>query len=155
MRHTHIANRYFLFSCMALSLLAGCVTTSVKSPSMNITGLKMGDPSLTSMPVDVKLKVTNPNPEPLRVERFEYELMLNGKNLGKGYYPDAIVLEPFREKELVSKFEISFLKAPGVLQVLMNQDYLKARVQGVFYVSKGMGLKQLKFDHEAEIIPGK
>lgn len=51
-------------------LLAACAT--LKPPTLQVEGLKVGKLGVTGVAMDVAFRVRNPNPEPMLVERFEY-----------------------------------------------------------------------------------
>jgi len=59
-------------------LAAGC---GVKAPILALDGLRVGDMGITGVALDVRFRVRNPNPEPLTIERMEYELFVNGNRL--------------------------------------------------------------------------
>src|SRR5215468_10604117 len=94
---------------LALALLA-TACASVKPPSVRVADVHVGRISLTGAAVDVGLLVRNANPEDIRIERFEYEIRLNGRSLGKGFQPDPLVLGGFKEDKVTSRLDISFLK---------------------------------------------
>jgi LEA14-like dessication related protein len=124
---------------------------SVKPPTLAVEALKVGKVGITGVTMDVGFKVRNPNPETLLIERFEYELFLNGNRLGRGYQPEAMELGGFKEERVSSRFDLNFLQVPGTVKDLLKDDKAKARAKGTFYVREGGGLKKLKFDADAEV----
>jgi LEA14-like dessication related protein len=139
-----------------LALVAGAVAlwagATLKPPTLQVDGLKVGKPGITGLTMDVGFKVRNPNPEALLIERFEYELFLNGNRLGRGYQPETINLGGFREEKIRSRFDLNYLSLPGTVKDLLEDDRAKARAKGTFYVREVNGnLKKLKFDADAEV----
>ncbi len=131
-------------------LLPACATT--KTPTLAVEALKIGKVGITGVTMNVGFKVRNPNPEPLLIERFEYELFLNGNRLGRGYQPDALEVDGFREARVSSRFDLNFLRVPGAVKDLLEDDRVKARAKGKFFVRQPSGsLKTLKFDEDAEV----
>ena len=51
---------------------------SVKPPTVRVAGIHLDGISLTGARVDVGLQIRNVNPEDLLIERFDYEVKLNG-----------------------------------------------------------------------------
>ncbi len=133
--------------CGAVSL-AGCA--SLKPPTLIVDGLHMGDVGVTGAALDVSFRVRNPNPEPLLIERFEYELSLNGHRLGRGYVADGLELIGFAEKKVDSRFDVNFLRVPGAVREVLLRDRVKAKVKGTFYVRQETGIKKLKFSADAD-----
>ncbi len=134
---------------VGLAVLQGCA--SVKAPTLAVEGLRIGKIGITGATLDVGFKVRNPNPEPLFVERFEYELFLNGERLGRGYEPSAVRLDGFAEARVRSRFDLNFLRVPGAVKRLLDDDHVKARAKGNFFVRDGNSLKKLGFDADAQV----
>lgn len=142
-------------SLAAAAVLAGLVVlqgcASVKPPTLAVEGLRIGKIGITGATMDVGFKLRNPNPEPMFVERFEYELFLNGERLGRGYEPSAVRLDGFGEARVRSRFDLNFLRVPGAVKKLLDDDHVKARAKGNFFVRDGNSLKKLGFDADASV----
>jgi LEA14-like dessication related protein len=137
---------------LALAVVALPACATLKPPTLAVEGLKVGKLGVTGVTMNVGFKVRNPNPEPLLIERFEYELFLNGNRLGRGYQPDAMSVEGFREERVASRFDLNFLRVPGAVKDLLDDDRVKARAKGTFFVRRPSGeLRKLKFDEDAEV----
>jgi LEA14-like dessication related protein len=126
-----------------------CATT--KPPTMQVEKLRIDKLRVTGAGLEVAFRLRNPNPEPLFIERFEYELFLNGHRLGRGYYPDKVDLGGFRDERVVSRFDLNFLSLPGVVKELLDDKRADARVKGDFYVRRGDGSRKMGFSHNATI----
>jgi LEA14-like dessication related protein len=146
-------NRSSLLRCVALlglGVALGCAT--VKPPTLQVEGLKIGKLGVTGLAMDVSFRVRNPNPDPMLIERFEYELFLNGNRLGRGYEPNAVNVGGFQEERVSSRFDLNFLSLPGTVKDLLKDDRAKARAKGTFYVRQSSGgLKKLGFDADAQV----
>jgi LEA14-like dessication related protein len=136
---------------LALVALLGAACASLKPPTLSVDGLKVGDMGVTGVAMDVRFRVRNPNPEPMTVDRFEYELFLNGERLGRGYDPKGFELEGFGEEKVTSRFDVNLLSLPGAVREVMRHDRGHARVKGHFYVRRGGGLKKMGFDADADV----
>jgi LEA14-like dessication related protein len=133
--------------------LAACA--SLKPPTLRVQGVGVTKVGLTGADLKVNFGVRNPNPEDLLIERFEYELVLNGRSLGRGYVADPVSIRGFGEERVTSDFNLSFLKVPGTVKAVLEQDRAKAKAKGHFYVREGDGLKKIGFDSEAEVDLGR
>ena len=69
-----------------LAVLVALATAAcgVKAPVLALDGMKLANMGVTGASLDVRFRVRNPNPEPLRIERMEYELLVNGDRVGRG-----------------------------------------------------------------------
>jgi LEA14-like dessication related protein len=133
--------------------LAGCA--SMKPPTLRVQGLGVTKVGITGANLKINFGVRNPNPEDLLIERFEYELVLNGRSLGRGYVADPVSIRGFGEERVTSDFNLDFLKVPGTVKAVLDQDRAKAKAKGHFYVREGDGLKKIGFDSEAEVDLGR
>jgi LEA14-like dessication related protein len=123
----------------------------VKAPILAVDGLKVGDMGVTGVALDVRFRVRNPNPEPLNVDRMEYELFINGNRVGRGFDSKGLPLEGFAEGKVESRVDVNFLALPGTVKDVLREDRVKARVKGHFYTSGHYGNKRLGFDADAEV----
>lgn len=118
---------------------------SVKPPSVRVTGIHLDGVSITGARLDVGLHIRNVNPEDMQIERFEYEVKLNGQSLGRGFQSDPLTLGGFKEDQVISRMDVNFLKIPGVVKKSLERDRVDAEVKGAFYVRRGSGVKKIKF----------
>jgi LEA14-like dessication related protein len=135
---------------LGLALLAlSCATT--RTPTLQVEGLRVDRVRVTGAGLNVNFRVQNPNPEPLLIERFEYELKLNGRRLGRGYHAESVPLEGFKDARVASRFALNFLSLPGTVRAILEQDRARVSVSGAFYVRQGSGLKKLGFKNDANV----
>ena len=128
---------------------------SMRPPTLRVQGLGVTNVGITGANLRVTFGVRNPNPEDLLIERFEYELVLNGRSLGRGYVADPVSIRGFGEERVTSEFNLNFLKLPGTVKAVLEQDRARAQARGDFYVQQGSGLKKIGFDSEAEVDLGR
>ncbi len=144
-------NRSVLWAAAGLALLTLASPACVKAPILAVDGLKVGDMGITGVALDVRFRVRNPNPEPLNIDRMEYELFVNGNRLGRGFDSKGLPLAGFGEGKVQSRVDVNFLALPGAIKDVLHQDRVKARVKGQFYTSGHYGNKRLGFDADAEV----
>jgi LEA14-like dessication related protein len=116
-----------------------------------VAGIHLAGVSLTGARVDVGLDIRNVNPEDLQIERFEYEVKLNGRTLGRGFGSEPLQLGGFKEDRVISRLDVNFLKVPGVVKESLEKDRVKAEVKGAFYVREGSGLRKIKFGSQGDV----
>ena len=131
--------------------LAGC-GPKLKPPTLRVDSIAVKGLRLTGVGLDVRFQIRNTNPDDLLIEKFEYELELNGKALGRGYYTDAVRLRGFGEAELTSRFDLDFLKLPAGIKAILERDEVDAEANGTFYVVSGDKSARLPF-HGAGRVP--
>ena len=132
--------------------LAACASAPVQPPTMQVAGLRVGKMGLTGVALDVNFRVRNPNQKAVDIERFEYDLFVNGQRLGKGYQPSRVKIEPFADQQVVSRFDLNLLRLPGAVKAILGEDRVDAHVEGVFFI-KGSG--PTPFQADAQVALGK
>lgn len=138
-----------LAAVLALAALAGaCASAPLRPPTMQVAGLKVGDLGLTGVALDVKFRVRNPNEKAIKIDRFDYELVVNGQRLGKGFQPYGVKVEAFQDQEVVSRFDLNLLSLPGVVKSVLGEKQADAHVEGLFYIK---GQDPMPFASDARI----
>jgi LEA14-like dessication related protein len=132
-----------------LAALAACATT--KAPTLQLEKIGRPHVGMSGGQLDVVFGVRNPNPDELLIERFEYELELNGRRVGRGYSADALPLRGFDRAVVHSRADLSFLGVARGVNRLLDQDRVQAKVKGHFYVREGGRTRKLGFDSEAKV----
>jgi LEA14-like dessication related protein len=92
---------------------------------------------LTGVSLDVRFRVRNPNESKIKIDRFEYDLTVNGQRLGRGFVPQSLEIEPFLDQEVVSRFDLNLLSLPGVVRSILGEKVVAAHVEGLFHVKGG------------------
>jgi LEA14-like dessication related protein len=140
---------------VGLALALAACAPALKPPTLQVQGLKKGKVGITGAKLDVVFGVRNPNPDDLAVDRMEYELLLNGNAVGRGYVSEPFMIRGFAEEKVVSTVDVNYLRVPGAIQAVLEDDEVRAQARGVFYVRRGGGLKKLDFDSDAKVSLGR
>jgi LEA14-like dessication related protein len=133
-----------------VAVLTAC-GPALKPPTLQVQALKKGSLGITGAKLDVVFGVRNPNPDDLAIDKMEFELFLNGSGVGHGYLSEPFTLRGFAEERVASTVDVNYLKLPGAVKNLLQDNEVQARAHGVFYVRQGGGLKKLPFDSEAKV----
>ena len=145
-----MTRRFRLSFLLAAAFVAsGCA--SLKPPAVRVSGIRLDGISLTGARVDVGLDIRNVNPEPLQIERFDYEIKVNGKVLGRGFQPEPLMLQGFKEDKVVSRVDVNFLRVPGAVKEALEDDRVDAEIKGHFYVREGSGVKKIGFGTRGKV----
>ncbi len=139
-------------STIAIAVVLGLAAcASLKPPRLQVQKLDVDRAGITGVSLKVGFALQNPNDRDLLIERFEYELLLNGQSLGRGYNADPVTVRPFAEERVSSRFNVDFLKLPGAVKALLDRNRVQARARGTFHVREGNGIKKVGFDSEADV----
>jgi LEA14-like dessication related protein len=140
---------------LGFALVLTACASALKPPILQVQGLKKGKVGITGAKIDVVFGVRNPNPDDLAVDKMEFELVLNGSVVGRGFVSEPFVIRGFAEERIVSTVDVSYLRVPGAIQAVLEDDQVRAEARGVFYVRQGRGLKKLDFDAQAKVSLGR
>ncbi|MFW6217677.1 MAG: hypothetical protein ACOC4K_01650, partial [Verrucomicrobiota bacterium] len=74
-----------LIVCL-LSLLSGCASmrSDYEAPKIDVVAIEKLETDTEALAFTVRLRITNPNPEPIRLEGLYYELNLEGLDVVNG-----------------------------------------------------------------------
>jgi len=137
---------------MSLVLGSACASAPpIKPPSMRVDGLHVDKLGITGAALDVTFNIQNPNPNRILIEKFEYDLILSGGRLGKGYQADPVEIEGFKDARVVSRFNLNLLSLPGTVKAILQQDGAAAHVEGTFYIRERGDLRSVPFIADANV----
>jgi LEA14-like dessication related protein len=143
------------YSLLLIALVGSACGQPPQRPTLTATGLKLHKPGVSGLPVDVTFRLQNPNPDPMTVERFDYEIVVNTQTVGRGFVAEPALLEPFKETDVRSRFNINYFSIPGAVKQILGQDRMDAMIRGTFYVKGRLRTQQLPFEAASTIPIGK
>lgn len=87
--------------CLA-ALLSGCAAPLVqpKPPEVQVTALRLINVTMAEQRLSVDLRLSNPNPYPLRIESVQFDLEINEAPLMRGVSADGARVPARGEAEL-------------------------------------------------------
>jgi len=99
-----VVNRRRLDVC-ALVLacgLAGCASLGAKREPLSVTvsDVRMGTAGVLEQQYYVKLRVQNPNDDPVEIKGVSFDLELNGKSFAKGLGGQAVTVPRFGSEQV-------------------------------------------------------
>ena len=133
-----------------LLVAAGCA--SLEPPRVQVQRLGRPQMGLTGAMLDVTFNVRNPNPDPITIERVQYDLFLNGVRVGDGFITQVVEVAGFGEARMTSRFDLNYLRVPGAVKAIMDRDRVDARTRGRFYMRRDGGrVRRVNFSSEANL----
>lgn len=136
---------------MSLTLLtAGCAT--LEPPRVQVQRLGRPQLGLTGATLDVTFNVRNPNPDPITIERVQYDLFLNGVRVGDGFITQTVEVPGFGDARMSSRFDLNYLRVPGAVKSILDRDRVDARTRGRFFMRRDGGrLRRVGFSSQASL----
>lgn len=136
-------------AALAAATLTAC-GPALKPPTLRLDKVGVEKARVSGLGLDVFFLMRNPNPDPILVEGMEYDLVINGRRVARGYYPDVVALGPFGQERILSHLDVNWFSLPGAVRAVFDEDRARARVDGTFYIRQGARRgKAIPFDSEA------
>lgn len=145
-----------LFVLFVLQFLAGCgvrdlATGKVTPPEAVLQGLAIYPPESDCWPLDARVRLKNPNPEPLRILGYDYEFSLEGVDLVQGESASAVTLPAGGETLVEIPVVLRLNAVPKALKVLLLQERLRYELGGGFRLASLLGGLKVPFRFRGEV----
>ena len=131
---------------LMLMLLPACgvrqlTQGEIQPPEVSFQGLTLGQPTSRGWPLSVALLLTNPNPQPLNLLGYDYQLWIEGKSVATGVSRQAVNLPP--RGRTVAEVPI-LVQLPAVMELLPRvlprpQPKLHYQIVGSFRLASVLG----------------
>ncbi len=137
-------------AAVALALaLAACA--SLQPPTAEVQRITSPHLGPTGGQLEVVFELRNPNADDLLVERFDYDLVLDGRRVGPGYVADPLRLRGRGELRVRSRAELGYFSSPEAIRRVLERRQVDARARGHFYVREHGRTRKLPFDSRARV----
>ncbi len=147
---TRISLTFVVLLVVASLTAAGCAT--LQPPRVQVQRLGRPQVGLTGATFDVTFNVRNPNPDPITIERVQYDLFLNGVRVGDGFITQSVEVAGFGEARMTSRFDLNYLRVPGAVKSIMDRDKVDARTRGRFFMRRDGGrVRRVSFSSDASL----
>lgn len=151
MRPSHLSLRRCFALAAALTVAACASKVKLQAPSLAVERLKVAKVQITGAGLVIGFRLRNVNAEPIRIDRFQYDFVLNGHRLGRGYVTEPIDLDGFAQGSVESRFDLNILQLPGTVKAILDQDRAVAEVTGVYYARAAGKSHQLDFRYAGDV----
>lgn len=141
---------------LVASVLSSCglrklATGEIDPPKVEFQGVTVYPPDSQYWPLTARLRLQNPNSEPLRLLGYDYKVSMEGTEMVQGESVDAITL-PGQGETLVEIPVLLRLNAvPQALKALLLREKLKYRIWGGFRLASVLGGLRVPFNFGGEI----
>jgi LEA14-like dessication related protein len=138
-------------AAVALSVVAFAACTSMGSlepPAVTLAGVEPTEVTMFETTVRVKLRISNPNPEPLTLEGASFKLRLEGQKIGQGLSSETVVIDRLDSTLLDVTFHVNNAVALLQLKEILEQEAVDYGIRAVLYTQGSWGTKKLKVEKE-------
>jgi LEA14-like dessication related protein len=109
---------------LAIILLSGCATTrsDYEEPKVDVVGIEKSEADSEVAAFTLKLRITNPNAEPIRLNGLFYELSLDGLDVINGTARDLPEIKGYSSQIISVSSTASLINSVRLAAVLMNNQ---------------------------------
>ena len=147
--------KIFLYIIISLGLsscgIRDLATGKVVPPEVEFQGLTIYPPESQCWPLSARLRLTNPNPEPLRILGYNYEFSVEGADLVQGESVAAITLPAGGESLVEVPILLKLNAVPKALKAFLLQDKLKYELAGGVRLASVLGGLKVPFRFRGEM----
>jgi LEA14-like dessication related protein len=138
---------------VALALAAGCSSsTGLEPPTLTLTDLAVVDATLFETTLDVAVRISNDNPEPLLVDGVVVKLELGGRGVGKGSSPEPVEIPRFGSALRRLEIHLNNLAVASRLRSILESSTVDWGLAGkVWVVSSSGRVRALPFESRGRL----
>lgn len=134
------ATRGILLLVVAAAAAQGCVTTEpLEPPGVTLVDLDVVDATLFESTLDVALRISNDNPEPVVIDGAVIKLELNGIRVGKGASDERVELPRLGSVVRRVELHMNHLAVATRIKGIIEAEVLDYGVTGKVYVVRPSG----------------
>ena len=138
---------------LALALLAaGCASLSnLEPPELTLVQAVPVEATVFETTLDVRLRIANPNPDPITFEGASFKLTRDDRNIGRGMTAETVTVERFETQVVDLTFHVSNASVLLRLQEILESKTVAYGVSGKLYMKLGTSTRKLKVQNSGEI----
>jgi LEA14-like dessication related protein len=145
-------NRFFsLLVLLNLFLLGSCAPSLIK-PDLSLQEIELTGVSFSSMDLAFIVKIKNPNPVGVKIEKLNYQLDLNDVSLGSGELLAPIFLKASGTGTVTLPFSTSFNGISNLVKMILGENEVHYQLRGKAVLSKFWKKQEFPFDTKG-IVP--
>ena len=134
---------------MAGMASTGCTSMGgLEPPAVTLVGVEPSEVTMFETTVQVKLRISNPNPEPMTLEGASFKLRLEGHKIGQGLSKETVVIDRLDSALLDVTFHVNNAVALLQLREIFEQEAVDYGIRAVLYTKGSWGTKKLKVEKE-------
>ncbi|MHB8483191.1 MAG: LEA/WHy family protein [Nitrospiria bacterium] len=128
-----------------ISLSAVSCAPSLINPDCSVEEVELTGVSFSAMDLAFKVKIINPNPVGVKVEKLLYHFELNHIELGSGELLKPVYLNASDFQEITIPFSASFMGMSQTLKLLLGENDINYGLTGKVILSKFLIKQEFPF----------
>lgn len=125
-----------------IALFTACGPTrpkGIKNFQLRLADLDVVETALTFAKLNVVIDATNPNGVDVLVDRMEFEVYVNGQNIGSGAASFREMFAPGESKKLKGKVAVDYISTGMAVLSIVKSDFASYSLRAKVYYETPMG----------------
>ncbi len=146
-RSGRVVARAVLALCFA-AVAAGCATTTaLEEMEITLADLQFTEATLFETTMVARMRVANPNPDPLAFEGASFKLYLDDRKVGTGMAPEPFTVDALATTVVDVTFHLNNATAIfRIVDVLKDKREVAYGVRGSLFTDSALGRRKLKVE---------
>ena len=142
-----------LLPAVALALFnVGCASLgNLDSPELTLVNLELTEATLFETTLDVRLRIANPNPEPITFNGAKFKLTLEDRKVGRGMSPETVTIPRLGTEVVNIPFHVNNATLLLRVKEILDTKSVNYGLQGTLYLERALGNRKLKMRSEGHL----
>lgn len=125
----------------------GCSSMgALDPPQITLSDLEISEMTVFETSLVARLRVTNPNPEPLVLDGGSFDLILDGRKVGSGTVKESFTVERLDAVLVDATVRVSNATLVLRLKDVLEQQVVSYGIRGAFFTRGTFGTAKLRVD---------
>ncbi len=145
--------KYIFLNCLGLGLLLAAQACGVRDlasgkiapPEVTLQEMILYPPESNCWPLSARLRVSNPNPEPLRILGYDFNLAVEGADLVQGQSTTGVTVPAGGDALVEVPLLVRLPLVPATLAALLKQEKVSYQFSGGLRLASLLGGLRVPF----------
>ena len=136
-----------LWPVLLVMAAVGCGSMgALDPPQITLSDLAISEMTVFETSLVARLRITNPNPEPLVLDGGSFDLILDGRKVGSGTVKDSFTIERLDAVLVDATVHVSNATLVLRLKDVLQQQTVSYGIRGAFFTRGTFGTAKLRVD---------
>ena len=138
--------RRLCFVILALATVGCSSMGALEPPQITLSDLEISEMTVFETTLVARLRVTNPNPDPLVLDGGSFDLILDGRKVGSGAVKDSFTVDRLDAALVDAVVRVNNATLVLRLKGLLEQQVVSYGIRGAFFTQGTFGTTKLRVD---------
>jgi LEA14-like dessication related protein len=140
------------FLALSSLIAVGCASLGTfQIPELSLVDLQMVDATLFETTLQARLRIANPNPEPVTFDGATFKLNLEGIKVARGASSESVTIARLDTELIDVTFHLNNAAVVFSLRDVLQQEDLSYALRGRLFVQRPFGVRKLKVRRDGRL----